>query len=81
LAGYDTTKLSLVTQDFEGTVAKLWKYTTAADSDATITGAGYFSDGTEIQAVPGGVGDHDRGDRRRAHRDHLTRSAETLHHH
>jgi hypothetical protein len=45
MAGYDSTKLSLVTQDFEGTAAKVWKYATAADADATIVGAGYFADG------------------------------------
>jgi hypothetical protein len=42
---YTPNTLRLVYSDVEGTVAKRWNYTTAADSDATITGAGYFSDG------------------------------------
>lgn len=37
--------LRLGVQNIEGSVAKLWFYTTAADSDATITGSLYFSDG------------------------------------
>lgn len=45
MAGYDGTKLRLSTQDVQGGVAKLWIYTTASDADATIVGAGYFSDG------------------------------------
>jgi hypothetical protein len=42
---YTPNTLRLMVYDVEGTVAKRWSYTTAADSDATITGAGYFSDG------------------------------------
>lgn len=45
MAGYDSSKLRLATQDIGGGVAKRWDYTTAADADATIVGAGYFSDG------------------------------------
>jgi hypothetical protein len=45
MAGYDGTKLNLATQHIGNTVAARWDYTTAADSDATITGALYFSDG------------------------------------
>lgn len=43
--GYDGTKLNLKTQHIGGSVATGWDYTTASDSDATIVGAGYFSDG------------------------------------
>lgn len=42
---YDNTKLRLATQDLEGGAAKLWYYTTVSDSDGTLTGALYFSDG------------------------------------
>lgn len=45
MAGYDTSKLRLATDDFSGNVARRWDYTTAADADATIVGAGYFTDG------------------------------------
>lgn len=42
---YVADNLRLVTSDVEGRVGKLWAYTTAADADATIVGASYFSDG------------------------------------
>lgn len=57
MAGYDSSKLRLVTQDFEGTGAKLWFYTTAADSDATITGAGYFANGAKMGMSVGDIVD------------------------
>lgn len=44
---YDPTKLRLIDDDFSGNVARLWFYTTVADADATIVGAGYFSDGVK----------------------------------
>jgi hypothetical protein len=48
MAGYDNTKLVLRNSDLEGNAGgQLWGYTTAADSDATITGANYFSDGVK----------------------------------
>jgi hypothetical protein len=38
---------NLTLQDVQigGGQPRVWRYTTAADSDGTITGAGYFSDG------------------------------------
>lgn len=42
---YVPDNLRLVTVDIEGRIAKIWNYTTAADADATVVGAGYFSDG------------------------------------
>lgn len=42
---YVPDNLRLMVSDIEGRVAQRWSYTTAADADATITGAGYFSDG------------------------------------
>jgi hypothetical protein len=42
---YTPNTLRLVTSDIEGTVGRLWFYTTASDADATVTGASYFSDG------------------------------------
>lgn len=45
MAGYDGTKLNLATQHIGGSVASRWDYTTAADADGTIVGAGYFADG------------------------------------
>lgn len=38
---------TLVLQDTQigGYTPRIWKYTTAADADATIVGAGYFADG------------------------------------
>ena len=42
---YVANNLRLVTQDVESGAARLWFYTTAADSDSTITGSLYFSDG------------------------------------
>jgi hypothetical protein len=44
---YDPTKLRLIDDDFSGNIARLWFYTTAADADATIVGASYFSDGVK----------------------------------
>ena len=45
---YANTGLRLVTQDVEAGTARLWFYTTTADADATIVGAGYFSDGVKF---------------------------------
>jgi hypothetical protein len=42
---YVADNLRLISADISGRVGKLWSYTTAADADATIVGAGYFSDG------------------------------------
>jgi hypothetical protein len=42
---YVADNLRLVSFDVESRVPKLWFYTTAADADATIVGASYFSDG------------------------------------
>ena len=42
---YTPNTLRLVTSDIEGTVGRLWFYSTTSDADATITGTGYFSDG------------------------------------
>lgn len=42
---YDSSKLSLIVEDIGNQGAAVWRYTTAADSDATIVGAGYFADG------------------------------------
>jgi len=50
---YDPTKLVLRNSDLEGNAGgQLWGYTTASDSDATIVGAGYFSDGVNKHAAP-----------------------------
>jgi len=57
MAGYDPTRLRLVTQDFEGSNAKLWFYTTAADADATIVGAGYFANGVKMGMAVGDLVD------------------------
>ncbi len=57
MAGYDSSKLRLVTQDVEGTGAKLWFYTTAADADATIVGAGYFANGAKMGMAVGDLVD------------------------
>lgn len=44
--GYVADNLRLVAADVESRVGgKLWAYTTVADADATIVGAGYFADG------------------------------------
>lgn len=45
MAGYDNTQLSLIVEDIGNKGGAVWRYTTAADADATITGAGYFADG------------------------------------
>jgi hypothetical protein len=45
MAGYDKKKLQLISQGMDSDLPSLWRYTTAADADATIVGAGYFSDG------------------------------------
>lgn len=46
---YDATTLVLRNSDLEGKAGgQLWGYTTAADADATIVGAGYFSNGTKM---------------------------------
>lgn len=42
---YTPATLRLANDDFSGNVARHWDYTTAADADATIVGAAYFSDG------------------------------------
>lgn len=57
MAGYDSSQLRLVTQDFEGTKAKLWFYTTAADADGTIVGAGYFANGVKAGMAVGDLVD------------------------
>lgn len=44
---YVAANLRLSNDDFSGSVARKWEYTTAADADATIVGAGYFSDGVK----------------------------------
>lgn len=54
---YDNTKLRLVTSDVASSVARVWNYTTAADADATIVGAGYFSDGVKFGMKVGDVVD------------------------
>ena len=46
--GYVSKNLRLVSQDIGGNVARRWSYTTASDSDATIVGASYFSDGAKM---------------------------------
>jgi hypothetical protein len=55
--GYDNTKLRLVAGDLKSGVAKLCFYTTAADADATIVGAGYFSDGVKFGMAVGDLVD------------------------
>lgn len=45
MAGYDSSKLSLIVEDIGNQGAAVWRYTTAADADATIVAAGYFADG------------------------------------
>ncbi|MBO0125218.1 hypothetical protein [Agrobacterium sp. OT33] len=42
---YVPDNLSLSDTQISGYQPRRWRYTTAADSDATIVGAGYFSDG------------------------------------
>lgn len=42
---YTPATLRLFGDDFSGNAARIWNYTTAADADATIVGAAYFSDG------------------------------------
>lgn len=54
---YITANLRLMSQDLEGAKGKRWQYTTAADSDGTITGAGYFSDGVSKGMVAGDLVD------------------------
>jgi hypothetical protein len=54
---YDPTKLRLATDDYSGNVARRWDYTTTADSDATITGAGYISDGVKRGMKAGDIVD------------------------
>jgi hypothetical protein len=57
MAGYDSTKLRLISQDIGAGVAKLWFYTTAADADATILGAGYFANGAKMGMTVGDLVD------------------------
>ena len=54
---YTPNTLRLVTSDIEGGVARAWFYTTASDADATITGAGYFSDGASKGMLVGDLVD------------------------
>ena len=42
---YTPDTLALMDVQVGGYGPRIWKYTTAADADATIVGAGYFSDG------------------------------------
>jgi len=42
---YVADNLSLADTQVGGYQPRRWRYTTASDSDATIVGAGYFSDG------------------------------------
>lgn len=42
---YVADNLSLADTQVGGYLPRYWHYTTAADADATIVGAGYFSDG------------------------------------
>ena len=44
---YVPANLRLAGDDFSGDIARKWEYTTASDADATIVGAGYFSDGVK----------------------------------
>ncbi|MCZ3377427.1 hypothetical protein [Rhizobium sp. AG207R] len=42
---YVPDNLSLLDTQIGGYQPRTWRYTTAADADATIVGAGYFADG------------------------------------
>ena len=42
---YVPDNLALADTQISGFQPRRWRYTTAADADATIVGAGYFSDG------------------------------------
>lgn len=42
---YTPDTLVLMDTQIGGYGPRIWRYTTAADADATIVGAGYFSDG------------------------------------
>lgn len=42
---YVPDNLALADTQVSGYQPRVWRYTTAADADATIVGAGYFSDG------------------------------------
>lgn len=42
---YTPDTLVLLDTQISGYGPRIWKYTTAADADATIVGAGYFSNG------------------------------------
>lgn len=42
---YTPDTLRLVAQPLGGGIPRIWSYTTAADADATIVGASYFTDG------------------------------------
>lgn len=42
---YVPDNLALLDTQIGGYQPRVWRYTTAADADATIVGAGYFSDG------------------------------------
>ncbi|MES2671618.1 MAG: hypothetical protein V4673_14540 [Pseudomonadota bacterium] len=44
---YTPATLSLIDSDLGNQSAQVWRYTTAADADATIVGASYFSDGAK----------------------------------
>lgn len=54
---YVSANLRLASQDISGSVGKRWDYTTAADADATIVGAGYFSDGVKQGMAVGDIVD------------------------
>lgn len=54
---YIADNLRLVTQDVSGGVAKHWSYTTAADADGTIVGAGYFATGAKMGMAVGDIVD------------------------
>lgn len=53
---YDNTQLRLVPGDLESRAGKVWRYNTA-DADATIVGAGYFSDGVKFGMAVGDLVD------------------------
>lgn len=54
---YVQNDLRLVTSDIKSGVAKLWFYTTATDNNATLIGAGYFSNGYHLGMRVGDIVD------------------------
>lgn len=54
---YTPNTVWLIGANIEGSGGKVWGYTTAADADATIVGASYFSDGASKGMVVGDLVD------------------------